>query len=113
MAITAAVVALEKDPDFRDTVRLHCVQVADWVLSGNFPANITTNTDKDKLTQYASQVYQGNANLNAQILMVLAQTAIQDKINTTGLPDAYAIMQVQIKLNLRNIAGIVTVYTTP
>ncbi len=113
MAITSAVIALENDQEFRDYVKLHFVNAADWILSGNFPANITTNADKDKATEYARDVYRGNANHNSQVLLVLAQAAIQDKINANDMPGAYSIMQTQIRLNLRNIAGIVTVYTPP
>lgn len=111
MAITNAVIALEHDQDFRDYVKLNFVQASDWVLSGNFPLNVTTNADKDKVTQYASDVYRGNANVNAQVLMVLAQTAIQDKINASDLAGAYSILQTQIRLNLKNIAGCVNLYT--
>lgn len=110
MAITNAVIALEHDQDFRDYVKLNFVQASDWVLSGNFPLNVTTNADKDKVTQYASDVYRGNANVNAQVLMVLAQTAIQDKINASDLAGAYSILQTQIRLNLKNIAGCVNLY---
>ncbi len=113
MAITSAVNALEHDQEFRDYVKLNFVTAADWILSGNFPANITTNADKDTVIRYASDVFRGNANVNAQVLMVLAQTAIQDKINASDLAGAYSIMQTQIRINLRNIAGIMTVYTTP
>lgn len=111
MAITTAVIALETDQEFRQYVKLHFIQAADWILSGNFPASVTTDADKDKVTQYASDVYRGNGNVNAQVLMVLAQTAIQDKINTPDLPGAYSIMQTQIRLNLKNIAGVVPVYS--
>jgi len=42
---------------------------------------------------------------------LLAQGAIQDKINSAeGVAGAYSIMQTQVRLNLRNIAGCVTVY---
>lgn len=111
MAITSAVIALEHDQTFRDYVKLNFVQTADWILSGNFPANITSNADKDAVTKYASDVYRGNVNHNSQVLMVLAQTQIQDKINAADMPGVYSILQTQIRLNLRNIAGNVTVYT--
>lgn len=111
MAITSAVVALETNPEFRQYVKLYWLSAADWVLSGNFPANITTDADKNKVTQFASDLYKGNVNLNSQVLTVLAQTAIQDKINgAEGVAGAYSIMQTQIRLNLRNIAGCMTVY---
>lgn len=111
MAITTSVIALETDQEFRNYVKLNFVQASDWILSGNFPASVTTNSDKDKVTQYARDVYRGNANINAQVLMVLAQTAIQDKINAADMSGCYSIMQTQIRLNLKNIAGVVTVYT--
>ena len=110
MAITTAVIALETDQEFRNYVKLNFVQASDWILSGNFPASVTTNADKDKVTQYASDVYRGNANINAQVLMVLAQTAIHDKINASDLAGAYSILQTQIRLNLKNIAGCVNLY---
>lgn len=111
MAITTAVLALERDQEFRDYIKLNFVQAADWVLSGSFPTNVTSNADKDTVTQYASDVYRGNANHNAQVLMVLAQTAIQDKINSVeGVAGAYSIMQAQVRANLKYIAGCKTVY---
>ena len=114
MAITSAVVQLETNDEFRRYVKLYFISAADWVLSGNFPANVTTDADKNKVTQFASDVYRGNVNLNSQVLMLLAQSAIQDKINgAEGVQGAYAIMQTQVRLNLRNIAGCMIVYSTP
>jgi len=111
MAITSAVVNLETNQEFRQYVKLFFLSAADWVLSGNFPANVTTDADKNKLTQFASDLYKGNVNLNSQVLALLAQGAIQDKINSAeGVAGAYSIMQTQVRLNLRNIAGCVTVY---
>lgn len=109
--ITAAVVQLETDDDFRRHVKLYFLAAADWVLAGNFPVNVTTDADKNKVTQFASDLYKGNVNLNSQVLTVLAQSAIQDKINGVGgVEGAYSIMQTQVRANLRNIAGCVTVY---
>ena len=110
MAITAAVIALEHDQDFRDYVKLNFVQAADWVLSGNFPVSVTTPDEKNTVTAYASAIYSGNANVGAQVLCLLAQTPIQDKINAADLPGAYTIMQTQTRLNLKNIAGCKLVY---
>lgn len=111
MAITSAVIALETDPEFRKYVQLYWISAADWVLSGNFPANVTTDSDKNKVTQFASDIYKGAVNINSQVLTVLAQPAIQDKINSAeGVAGAYSIMQAQIRLNLRNVAGCMTVY---
>lgn len=111
MAITSAVIALETDPEFRKYVQLYWISAADWVLSGNFPANVTTDSDKNKVTQFASDIYKGAVNINSQVLTVLAQPAIQDKINSAeGVAGAYSIMQTQIRLNLRNVAGCMTVY---
>lgn len=111
MAITSAVIALETDPEFRKYVQLYWISAADWVLSGNFPANVTTDSDKNKVTQFASDIYKGAVNINSQVLTVLAQPAIQDKINSAeGVAGAYSIMQTQIRLNLRNVAGCRTVY---
>ena len=111
MAITPAVVNLETDQEFRQYVKLNFVSVADWVLGGNFPANVTTDADKNSVTKFASDVYKGIANVNSQVLMLLAQPAIQDKINgAEGVAGAYSIMQAQIRLNIRNIAGCMTVY---
>jgi len=114
MAITSAVVNLETDADFRRYVQLYFLSAADWVLSGNFPANVTTDADKNTVTKYASDMFKGQANLNSQVLTLLAQGAIQDKINSAeGVAGAYSIMQTQVRLNLRNISGCVPVYGTP
>ena len=114
MAITSAVVALETDKEFRQYVQLYFLSVADWVLAGNFPANVTTDEDKNTVTKFASDTFKGNVNLNSQVLTMLAQNAIQDKINSAeGVAGAYSIMQTQVRLNLRNIAGCVTVYGNP
>lgn len=111
MAITSAVVNLETNQEFRQYVKLYFLSAADWVLSGNFPVNVITDADKNKLTQFASDLYKGNVNVNSQVLCLLAQGAIQDKINSVeGVDGAYSIMQTQVRLNLRNIAGCVTVY---
>ncbi len=111
MAITSAVVNLETDQEFRQYVKLNFVSAADWVLGGNFPANVTTDADRNSVTKFASDVYKGIANVNSQVLMLLAQPAIQDKINgAEGVVGAYSIMQAQIRLNIRNIAGCMTVY---
>lgn len=111
MAITSAVINLETNDEFRRYVKLFFLSAADWVLSGNFPNNVTTDADKNKLTQFASDLYKGNVNVNSQVLCLLAQGAIQDKINSVeGVDGAYSIMQTQVRLNLRNIAGCVTVY---
>jgi hypothetical protein len=114
MAITTAVINLESDLEFRRTVQLYFLSAADWVLSGNFPANVTTDKDKNLVTQFASNLYKGVVNLNLQVLTMLAQTAIQDKINSAeGVAGAYSIMQTQVRLNLRNIAGCMPVYGMP
>jgi hypothetical protein len=114
MAITSAVVALETNTEFRHYVQLYFLSAADWVLSGNFPVNVTTDADKNKVTQFASDLYKGNVNLNSQVLSLLAQSAIQDKINSAeGVAGAYSIMQTQVRLNLRNISGCMPVYGTP
>lgn len=114
MAITSAVVNLETNQEFRQHVKLFWLSSADWVLNGNFPANVTTDADKNKVTQFASDLYKGNVNLNSQVLTLLAQTPIQDKINSAeGVESAYSIMQTQVRLNLRNIAGCMPVYGTP
>jgi hypothetical protein len=111
MAITSAVVNLETNQEFRQYVKLYWMSAADWVLSGNFPANVTTDADKNKVTQFASDLYKGAVNLNSQVLTLLAQTPIQDKINSVeGVNGAYSIMQAQVRLNLRNIAGCMPVY---
>jgi hypothetical protein len=111
MAITSTVVNLESDNDFRKRVQLYFLSAADWVLAGNFPAAVTTDADKNKVTQFASDLYKGGVNLNSQVLTMLAQTAIQDKINSVeGVEGAYSIMQTQVRLNLKNLAGCIPVY---
>jgi hypothetical protein len=111
MAITSNVINLETDETFRRYVKLYFLSAADWVLSGNFPANVITDADKNTVTQFASQMYKGAVNVNSMVLVMLAQTAIQGKINgAEGVDGAYGIMQTQVRLNLRNIAGCVTVY---
>lgn len=111
MAITSAVIALERNQEFRDYVKLHFLQMADWILSGNFPANVKTAEEKNLVTQYASNVYAGATNVNSQVLVLLAQNAIQDKINSAeGVAGAYSIMQPQARLNVKNIAGCKPVY---
>lgn len=111
MAITSAVIALERNQEFRDYAKLNFLQTADWILSGNFPANVTTAEEKNIVTQYASNVYAGAANVNSQVLVLLAQHAIQDKINgVEGVAGAYSIMQTQARLNIKNLAGCKSVY---
>lgn len=110
MAITSAVLALMHDQEFLDYVKLNFVQTADWVLGGNFPASVTAAEDKNTITKYMISVYKGNENLNAQVLMMLAQVTIQDKINANDIPGAYSIMQAQVRANLKNIAGCMPVY---
>lgn len=111
MAITSAVMNLETNQEFRQYVKLFWLSAADWVLAGNFPNNVTTDADKNTVTRFASDLYKGNVNINSQVLCLLAQTAIQDKINSAeGVDSAYSIMQTQVRLNLRNIAGCIPVY---
>lgn len=111
MAITSAVVALEHNLEFRGFVRINFIQTADWILGGNFPATVTTPADKNTVTAYMSDVYQGKADLNAQVRAMLAQTAIQDKINSAeGVAGAESIMQAQVRANLKYIAGCKPVY---
>ena len=111
MAITSAVVALETNQEFRQYVQLFFLSAADWVLAGNFPANVTTDADKNTVTKFASDTFKGNVNLNSQVLTMLAQNAIQDKINgAEGVAGAYSIMQTQVRANLRNISGCVPFY---
>lgn len=111
MAITSAVVALQNDAQFRAISSLNFLVAADWVLSGGFPANVTTVADKNAVTKYASRCFVGDVNINSQVLALLAQTAIQDKINgAEGVDGAYSIMQTQVRLNLKNVAGVYPTY---
>lgn len=111
MAITSDVVNLETDQEFRQYVKLYFISAADWVLAGNFPANVTTAADKNTVMRFASDLYKGVVNLNSQVLSMLAQGAILDKINSAeGVAGAYSIMQTQVRLNLRNISGCIPIY---
>lgn len=111
MSITPAVLALQHNLEFRGNFMLNFVQTADWILGGNFPASVATAADKNTVTAYMSDVYQGKADLNAQVRAMLAQTAIQDKINSAeGVAGAYSIMQSQVRANLKYIAGCKPVY---
>jgi hypothetical protein len=111
MAITNSVVQLETDETFHRYVKLYFLSTADWVLSGNFPANVITDADKNTVTRFASEVYRGGVNVNSMVLVMLAQSAIQDKINgAEGVEGAYSIMQTQVRLNLRNISGCFPIY---
>lgn len=110
MAITAAVLALETDATFRAYAKLNFVSAADSILGGNFPNNVTTDTDKNKVSAYAAQVFRGEANVNAQVLALLAQSAMQTLINATPPGDYYGAMSQQAKVNFRNLAGVLTVY---
>lgn len=110
MAITAEVVALYHDSEFRDYVRLNFITVADSILGGNFPNNVTTNDEKTKVTDYARQVFQGQGNLNVWVDAVLAQPQLQNLINATPQGDYLAALQVQAGKQFKVLSGIVPVY---
>lgn len=110
MAITTAVVALSHDQDFRDFVRLNFLTVADDILGGNFPANVTTPADKNTVTAYARDVFRGQGNLNVWVDAVLAQTALQTLINATPQGDYLGALKVQAAKQYKALAGIVPVY---
>lgn len=113
MAITAAVIALETNPEFLAYTKLNFISAADAILSGTFPANVVSPQEKDAVTAYAVDVFQGRANVNTQVLALLAQTAMQTLINATPPGDYYAIMQAQARNNFKNLAGVRVVYTPP
>jgi hypothetical protein len=113
MAITTAVVALESDPEFRSFTKLNFISAADAILAGTFPANVVTDAEKDKVTVYAVDVFQGRANVNTQVLALLAQNAMQTLINATPPGDYYGIMQAQARNNFKNLAGVHATYTVP
>lgn len=113
MAITAAVIALETDPEFLAYTKLNFITAADAILSGTFPANVTTASEKDAVTTYAVDVFQGKANVNSQVLALLAQSAMQTLINATPPGDYYGIMQAQARSNFRNLAGVRVTYAAP
>jgi len=113
MAITAAVIALETNPEFLAYTKLNFITAADAILSGTFPANVTTPAEKDAVTAYAVEVFQGKTNVNTQILALLAQTAMQTLINATPPGDYYGIMQAQARNNFKNLAGVRVTYTPP
>lgn len=110
MAITAAVVDLSQDHEFRQFVRLNFVTVADDILGGNFPSNITKAEEKNRVTEYARDVFRGQVNLNVWVDAVLAQNAMQTLINAEPPGDYLGALKLQAAKQYKALAGIIPVY---
>jgi hypothetical protein len=113
MAITSAVIDYGNTPTFRAKVRLAYWTVANQVIDGTFPSNVTTDADKNAVTGYASQIVRGQVDNATQCDSILCVLAVQNLINASPAGDVDAVLINQAKLQLKLLAGVVTHYGSP